>query len=179
MNGRVNLSNPPSAGGRGAALGKALENGNNAGAFPGFGYQDKAEKQFQSDMLRGNWEQNPLSVAFFSQANVALIQNGMRKAVFERSKPKGYIIDDQSVDELKMVMRGMFYQYAKNLPYDVAGQLAELNERVIEWAVPHILSAVDHYIYYLGDIETLPVPMSQPMLVSRAGTRSKPLGPFM
>jgi Family of unknown function (DUF5761) len=170
-NGRVNLFAPPSAGGEGAAL--------KAGAAKAFGYQTSSEEQFQSDMLRGNWEQNALSTGFFSQENLIRIQTAIRRSVYERSQPKGYVIDDQSVDELKMIMRGLFYQFAKNQPNNIQGQIEELNGRVVEWSVPHILSAVDHYIYYLKDIDTLPVPLEQPVHLSRAGTRSKPLNPFM
>jgi hypothetical protein len=76
-------------------------------------------------------------------------------------------------------MRAIFYQYARNQPFNIAGQVEELNDRVIQWSVPHILSAVDHYMYYLKDIDTLPVPMAHPTNLSRAGSRSKPLNPFM
>lgn len=184
-NGRVNLFAPPSAGGPmgtgplESGSGEALSWRQGEAGFPGFKFQDKAEKQFDHDMLRGNWEANGLSISFFSANNVQQIQNAIRKSVFERSKPKGYVIDDQSVDELKMIMRGIFYQYARNLPYDIQGQVDDLNKRVVEWSVPHILSAVDHYMYYLKDIDTLPVPISHPVHLSRAGTRSKPLAPFM
>jgi hypothetical protein len=172
-NGRVNLYPSPSAGGEGSAL------NSKAGASTGFVHQTTSEVQFQNDMLRGNWEQNALSTGFFSQANLTRIQTTIRRAVYDRSKEKGYIIGDQSVDELKMIMRGIFYQYAKNLPNKIQDQILELNARVVEWSVPHILSAVDHYMYYLKDIDTLPVPMEQPVLMSRAGSRSKPLNPFM
>lgn len=178
-NGRVNIFGPPSAGGGGNALGPVISNGINAGAFPGFGYQDKSEKQFQGDMLRGNWEANALSQAFFCQENLATIQNAIRRSVYDRSQPKGYVIDDQSVDELKMIMRAMYYQYARNLPHDIPGQVDDLNKRVVEWSVPHILSAVDHYFWYLKDFDTLPSPIAHPVHLSRAGTRSKPLAPFM
>ena len=172
-NGRVNLYAPPSAGGEGEAL------NSQAGASSGFNYQTTSEVQFQNDMLRGNWEQNALSTTFFSQENLKRIQAAIRRAVYDRSQGKGYIIEDQSVDEMKMIMRGIFYQYAKNQPTDIKGQIIELNSRVVAWSVPHILSAVDHYMYYLKDIDTLPVPMEQPVHLSRAGTRSKPLNPFM
>lgn len=165
-NGRVNLSAPESAGG-------------NIEAVPGFGYQKTAEKQFQGDMLRGNWEQNKLSDTFFSGQNVTIIQNLIRKEVYEKSQPKGYVIDDQSVDELKIIMRSLFLQYAKNLPYDIPGQVKELNKYVVDWSVPHILSAVDHYMYYLKDIETLPTPLPRSVHMSRAGTKTIPQGPFM
>ena len=166
-NGRVNLTVRKSAGGPAPS------------DFPGYQYQRTSENEFQTDMLRGNWEENAVSKAFFSGQNLTRIQNTIRKQVFERSQPKGYIIDNQSVDELKMIMRAIYYTYSRNLPFDTEGQIAELNGRVVEWSVPHILSAVDHYVYYLQDISHLPVPLQQPMNLSRAGTRTKPFVSFM
>ena len=103
----------------------------------------------------------------------------IRKAVYDRSAPKNYVIDKQSVDELKIIMRAIYYQYARNLPRDIAGQVADLNQKVVDWSAPHILSAVDHYHYYLKDISTMPVPLAQPQHLSRAGTKSLPANPFM
>jgi len=166
-NGRVSLTPRSSAGGSAPS------------DFAGYHYQTEAEKSFETDMLRGNWETTPVSRMFFSGENIKVIQNGIRKQVFERSQPKGYVIDDQSVDEIKMIMRAIFYQYSRNTLIDIQGQVSELNGRVLEWSVPHILSAVDHYVYYLQDISHLPVPIAQPMNLSRAGTKTAPLGPFM
>lgn len=147
--------------------------------LPGFQTQIAVESDFQTDMLRGNWETTPISTAFFSAENVERIQMLIRKGVYDRSAPKHYVIDKQSVDELKIIMRAIYYQYARNLPKDIAGQVEDLNQKVIDWSVPHILSAVDHYHYYLNDISHLPVPLAQPQHLSRAGTRSLPMQPFM
>lgn len=166
QNGRVNLIDRPGAGG-------SVDN------VPGYTHQTKVENDFEHDMLRGNFESNPLSRAFFSAENIQVIQNGIRKAVFEQSHPKGYVIDEQSVDELKIIMRGMYYQYARNLPIDIAEQVLDLNQRVIDWSVPHILSAVDHYYYYLNDISHMPTPIEPPKSMSSAGTRTLPLNPYM
>jgi len=166
-NGRVNLS----AGRKGVdALGDGRKA--NSANVPGFGYERGVEQNFQSDMLRGNLEKNPLSDAFFSPNNVTVNQNNLRRYVFEMSQPKGYLIDEQSTDELKIIMRAMYYQYAKHGKNDIAGQVKELNQYVLNWSAPHILSAVDHYFYYLKDIDTLPVPMPQPVNLSSAGSRS-------
>ena len=148
-------------------------------AVPGFETDTSVEKDFQNDMLRGNWEKSPVSQSFFSAENVEIIQNQIRKGVFDRSKPKGYVIDKQSVEELKIIMRAIYLQYARNLPNDVAGQVADLNKKVLDWSVPHILSAVDHYFFYLDDISHLPVPLPHMQHLSSAGTKSLPLGPFV
>jgi hypothetical protein len=163
-NGRVNLSQPSFA--------TALGDGRKADSFPGFTFQQSVETNFQADMLRGTWERSAVSDAFFSKENVSVIQAAIRRYVYDKSQPKGYIIDDQSADELKIIMRAMYYQYAKNSPRDIPGQVAELNQLVVNWSGPHILSAVDHYVYYLKDIDTLPVPMAHPVKLSSAGSRS-------
>ena len=166
-NGRVNLTVRKSAGGPAPS------------DFPGDQYQRTSEQEFQNDMLRGNWEPTDVTRTYFSKENLDLIQNAIRREVFNRSQPKGYVIDNQSVDELKMIMRAIYYTYSRNLPFDIQGQVNELNGRVVEWSVPHILSAVDHYYYYLNDISHLPVPLQQPQNLSRAGTRTKPFVSFM
>jgi hypothetical protein len=133
----------------------------------------------QKLILQLIWEKTPLSESFFSQKNAVIIQNEIKRQVYEKSHPKGYIIDDQSTDELKIIMRAMYYQYARNLPNDIQGQIADLNRRVANWSVPHILSAVDHYMYYLKDIDTLPVPLARPVHLSRSGSKTLPFNTFM
>jgi hypothetical protein len=165
MNGRVNLSAAPSAGGH--------------AEVPGFSYRTSAERSFATDALRGNWEVTELAKAFFSEKNMKAVQNAIRKAVYDKSGPKKYVIDDQSADELTIIMRTMYLQYAQNLPYDIPGQVADLNEKVLNWSVPHILSAVDHYNYYLNDISHMPVPLSRSVSLSSAGTKSLPFNPFV
>ena len=150
-----------------------------ATGLPGFAPQTSSEQDFQADMLRGNWESSPLTEALFSADNIERIQLMIRKGVYDRSQPKGYVIDKQSVDELKIIMRAIYYQYARNLPNNIGAQIADLNMKVVEWSVPHILSAVDHHVYYLKDISTLPVPLQRSQHLSSAGTKSLPANPFM
>ncbi len=165
MNGRVNLSAPASAGGH--------------SEVPGFSYRTTAEKSFAVDALRGNWEVTELAKTFFSDQNARVIQNGIRKAVYDKSGSRQYVIDDQSMDELTIIMRTMYLQYAQNVPNDIAGQVLDLNEKVLNWSVPHIMSAVDHYNYYLNDISHMPVPLARSVHLSSAGTKTLPLNPFM
>lgn len=167
QNGRVNLAARSSAGGQ------APED------FPGYKYQTTAEKGFEADMLRGNWEITPVSQSFFSPENIKVLQNAIRRYVYEKSQPKGYVIDDQSVDELKIIMRAIYYQYGRNLPFDIPQQVADLNEKVVNWSAPHILSAVEHYYYYLDDISHMPVPLQQAQNLSAAGTKSLPFNNFV
>jgi len=165
-NGRVNLQ--PSS-----------STGSTVPDSAGFSYPKQTEVSFAGDMLRGNWEHTALSNAFFTRMNAERIQQEIKKEVYRMSGPKKYAIDDQDVDELKMIMRAMYLQYAKNNPFNIDGQIAELNKMVIDWAAPRIMSEIDQYAYYLKDISTLPVPLEKPLNMSSAGTKSLPFKPMM
>jgi len=167
------------AGQNGRVTFKEGELGEKINAIPGFTPDVSVERDFQNDMLRGNWEKSAVSKLYFSGENVERLQNQMRKEVFDRSTPKGYVIDKQSIDDLKIIMRAIYLQYARNLPTDIAAQVEDLNRKVCDWSVPHILSAVDHYNFYLNDISHLPIPLPHMQHLSRAGTKTLPAQPFM
>jgi hypothetical protein len=162
QNGRVNLAATPSA------------TGTSVPDSAGFSYPKQTEVSFSGDMLRGNWEHTPLSDQFFTRTNVHQIQDSIKKEVYRMSGPKKFVIDEQDVDELKMIMRAMYLQYAKNNEFDVEGQIKELNDLVIKWCAPRIMSEIDQYSYYLNDISHLPVPLEKPLNMSSAGTKSLP-----
>ena len=145
----------------------------------GFEYPKESEINFASDMLRGNWDHTVLSDTFFTRTNVNKIQQDIKKEVYRMSGSKKHIIDNQDVDELKMIMRAMYLQYAKNSPFNIDGQINDLNKMVIEWCIPRIISEIEHYYYYLNDITHLPVPLEKPLNMSSAGTRSLPFKPMM
>jgi hypothetical protein len=168
FNGRVNLDARPSAGG-------FLANPSQGG----FGYRTAVDQNPAQDLMRGNWLETTLSRAFFGPENTKIIQNAIRKEVYDRSGDKQWVIDEQSADELQIVMRSLYLQYAKNLEFDIPGQIAELNKLVINWCVPRIMSEVGMYQYYLKDISSLPIPLPPPMSMSSAGTKSLPFRKFM
>jgi hypothetical protein len=162
-NGRINLDERPGAGG-GASV-------------PGFGWRSTGDCSAKADMIRGNWESNALNQTFFSPENVQIVQNGIRRKVYDDSKGE-FLIDPQSADELLIVMRSMYLTYGRNEPEKIVEQITDLNKHVVEWCAPRILSEVSMYRTYRKDIQTLPVPMSHPVNISGAGTKSKPLPKF-
>jgi hypothetical protein len=129
------------------------------------------------DAIRGNVMATPMNQAYFSPANVQIVQNKIRKAVFDRSRGE-FVIDNQSVDELMIVMRAMYLQYSKNLPNQIPEQIAELNDMVVDWCAPKILAECSMHKTYLHDIQNLPVPLQQPMMMSMKGTKSATLDRF-
>ena len=168
QNGRVNLAERSSAGG-------FLDNPK-AG---GFSHRTAVDKNPAQDLMRGNWGENTLSQTFFGPDNTARLQAKIKRDVYDRSGDKKWVIDDQSADELQIVMRSIFLQYAKNQEHDIPGQIEDLNDLIIEWCVPRILSEIGMYQYYLNDISKLPIPIEHPVSQSSAGSKSLPFRKFM
>ena len=144
-------------------------------SLPGFEYAVSAPSNAGMEGVRGNLERTLLNQTFFSSPNFQIIQNGIRKNVFDYT---GTIIDPVGSDDLFMVMRAIYLQYGRNIPDLIPEQINELNQRVIAYCVPKIVAEVNMYKYYLKDISTLPVQLNQPVNVSSAGTRSLPFKPF-
>jgi hypothetical protein len=129
------------------------------------------------DLIKGNVEKNLLNQTFFSNANVQIIQNRLIYEVYRKSNGK-WRIGPQSAENLLIIMRSMYFQYGKNLDCAIKEQITELNDYVVGFAVPKILSEIDMYETYRKDITTMPVPLSHAVNLSQSGTKSRPLNPF-
>jgi hypothetical protein len=160
QNGRVNFNASP---------------GENINQVQGFGWRTTGDTSAKSDMIRGNWEPNDLNQTFFSPPNVQIVQNLIRKMVYDETQQ---IIDPQSTDELLIVMRSMYLSYGRNETEKIRQQIEELNKRVADWAVPRIVSEISMYLTYRKDASTMPVPLSHPVNISSSGTKSKPFTNF-
>ena len=136
-----------------------------------FQYRQTTVQSEADDAIRGNVQATPLNQAYFSPANVQIVQNKIRREVYERSKGE-FLVDPQSVDELMIVMRAMYLQYSKNLPSGIPEQIAELNQMVADWCVPKILAECSMHQHYLRDIQQLPVPMAHPVMMAMTGSKS-------
>lgn len=112
--------------------------------------------------MQGNWTNTPLSVAFFSSSNQQILQNGIRAGVYRMSQGK-YVIGQQSEDDLKIIMRGIYLQYSRNSPDNITGQIQRLNDLVLNYCVPRVYSEAKGYLTYLKDASTLVIPMSTPI----------------
>jgi hypothetical protein len=111
----------------------------------------------------GQWDETPLSRAYFSKENIRIIQNGIRAGVYKKSNGQ-YVIADQDCDSLKVIMRSIFLQNSTNQLQNIAGQIEQLNRMVLDYCIFHVYSEAQGYIKYLYDVSTLAVPMSNPIV---------------
>jgi hypothetical protein len=130
---------------------------------------------FQRDAIRSIHVPDGLSELYFSQTNVDAVQQGIRYGVFKQT---GKTIGEQSVTELKIVMRSIYLQYARHRAGEVLQETRELNKRVLDFCVKQIVDEIGIYEHYKADISRLPEPLARSTNVSSAGTRELPAHQF-
>ena len=118
------------------------------------------------DALTGTWEHNALETAFFSAENMQIIQNAIKAEVYKLSKNR-YILPNQNVQQLKVIMRGMYLQYAEHYPDNIRGQIERLNKVVLDYAIPGVYNEAVSYEKYCRDASTLVVPLERPLQHNR------------
>ena len=109
-------------------------------------------------------EQGDLETYFFSDENIDLINKQLIMNVFKKTNGE-FKISTQKHEDLIIVMRYTFIEYAKHLPFDIANQIRELNCIVIGQILPNIITQITQRKEYLRVIseprEILPLPMSE------------------
>ena len=129
------------------------------------------------DALTGSWTNTLLSTLFFSEENIKILQNAIKRGVYERSS-KQFIIGEQNCDELKIIMRSIYLQDSTNLPYDIKHQISTLNNLVTEYAIKQIYSEAVSYIKYKIDASTIHAPINLATNTSSKGNTLE-LRPFV
>lgn len=132
---------------------------------------------FHQDALKGIHYKSTLNDTFFSKENIDAVQHGVRYLVWLNSCKK-HIIDRQSDEELKTVMRSVYLQYAKNQPFNILEQVKELNAKVLEYAVNNIINEINIYLKYKQDISSLPVPLERAPNTSSKGGKTLEIKSF-
>lgn len=135
-----------------------------------FSEGNPSARSFKTEAIKGHFTENPLSDIFFSQTNVNALQDGIRYMVWKKTDG-AHVIDRQSDTELQVIMRSIYLTHAKNAPFDVVGQVRELNRMVLDWVVPRIVQEISLYQKYKRDISTLPVPLERSKNMSSTGTK--------
>jgi hypothetical protein len=130
-----------------------------------------------------NRSETLLTFLFFSDTNIQNIQNILKYLVH---KINGYIIDNQSVTELLIIMRGIFLEYSlhpklidesmsdaekQELTIKYTNEVKRLNQIVIDQILPKVVSQIKQYLDYLRDASEQPYYMDKPENVSIQGQK--------
>lgn len=117
--------------------------------------------------LAGDLEHNNLEKVFFSAENIQIIQNAIKAAVYKMSENR-YVLPNQNINNLKIIMRSMYMQYATHNPVDsIRTQVERLNRVVLNYVVPSVFNEAVGYEKYCRDQSTLVVPLALPVQHNR------------
>ena len=125
----------------------------------------KNEKTNYSNAVSNIYSSTLLSTAYFSMENIEIIQNAIRAEIYKKTNNK-YIIDKQDYDEIKIIMKSIFLQYALHQDSNIKEQIASLNKLVLDYCIPKVYSELISYLKYKHDISTLATPMDNPTYIS-------------
>jgi hypothetical protein len=131
----------------------------------------------RTSLIGHQHKETPLNTTFFSSGNIDILQQRIQDQVFTMSGNK-HRIDKQSSDDLILIMRSYYLMFGKNNPSDVAGDLEDLNARVVGYASAKIYSELEFYLFYLKDIQDFAPPIANPMNVHVYGSRTGELKSF-
>lgn len=136
-----------------------------------------ATSAFAYEATKGVHEADTLANTFFCQANINALQHGIRFRVYRDSGGK-HVIDKQSEDELKIIMRSTYLENAIHRPFMVIEEVRRLNALVLDFCVPRILREIDTYVRYLHDSTNMPTYMTHAENTSVKGSKSMEMKPF-
>lgn len=124
-----------------------------------------------------------LTRLFFSSSNVNNLQKVIRFIIHRET---GESIDNQSNNELLIIMRSLFLEYSAHptlvdermskeektkLYNKYTEEVKRLNEIVINTVVPKVMSQMQQYLDYLRDASQQPYQMNSPTNTNIAGER--------
>lgn len=116
-----------------------------------------------------------LSLAYFSEVNTDYLQKRIQNEFYRLT---GIVIQKQRVSDLLMLMRYVFVARSVHQEAHHAQQLAELNQHVVDTALPQIATSVEQYYGYIRDASTMAVPLERPTATTIKGETPLVLAPF-
>jgi len=118
------------------------------------------DKSGYNQALVGEVEHSQMSDLYFSKENIKIIQNAIRRGVYDKSNGV-YVIDEQDEDAVKIIMREVYFKHVKH-EENITNEIERLNKHVCDYAVPKLMGEISSYLKYKNDVSTLVVPMDLP-----------------
>ena len=124
--------------------------------------------------LKGMIETNSINKIFFSAENIVRLQKKIKLAIYERSGRKFKLEEDQDESDLIVVMRAVYFDNCRNLEHNPIRQVKQLNDKVVEYIVPDMLTNIRQCYGYIRDISSPITPPMRPIGTTSAGRRLIP-----
>jgi hypothetical protein len=124
--------------------------------------------------LKGLQTQSELSKLYFSDKNIKRLQQKIKNAVYEKSNGEFKLEIDQDQKDLFIVMRAVYFEYARFLPNQIVRQVKRLNEKVITESIAGIMTNIRQYYGYQKEINKPLTPIARPLNVNNKGRLQLP-----
>lgn len=139
-------------------------------------YQERSSENYDRarQATQGFFEKNEITKLFFSNENMKRIQKKIKEQIYIKTKRQYILDEDQDEADLTIVMRAIYLDKCKNLPGQTVRQVKILNDQVVDYVVPDMISNIKQYFGYIKDINKPLVPIMRPMNVNNAGRQLLP-----
>ena len=142
-----------------------------------FSQDNKGLSGFKTEAVKTILQRSDLSDVYFSRENIDYLQNRIIQRVYELSNGR-HKIARQSDIELEIIMRSYFLQFSLNQFGNIREQVRVLDDMVLDEVVPQVLSAVEQYVKYKEDINTMYKPVMLPENNNIKGEKQLELKPW-
>jgi hypothetical protein len=119
----------------------------------------------------GNQQRSKLSDMYYSQTNIDFLQNAIINQIYKKTSGK-YRIVKQNEDELVIVMKSIYLQYARNSDVDIQLQINALNKHVLDYCVDNVYVNLLQYVKYIDDITKEQTVIDRPQNVDVKGNKT-------
>jgi len=134
---------------------------------------DELRKQLINNEI-GSCSDSILENVFFSNENIEIINKRLIYNVYKITENK-FKIEKQSPEALIIVMRYVFINNAKYLPFNIKEQINELNYLVLKEIVPNIITNITQKVNYISYINERPPLLDLPISTNK----TKTLAPYL
>jgi hypothetical protein len=111
---------------------------------------------------------------FFSADNLDRIQKMIKKEIFRKTQGQYKLDTNQDDADLLVMMRAVFLEHSRFLPYRIVHQTKQLNILVINHIVPDMITEMKQEYSYIKEINEPIKPIPRPVNVNSAGRRTLP-----
>jgi len=109
---------------------------------------------------------------FFSDENMRRIQRKMKKEFMIRTNNEFRLDVDQDESKLIIAMQYVYAESGRYLPTHITRQVKKLNNDLMDYILPDMITEVKQYYGYMKDINQPLKPIARPVNVSSAGTKT-------
>jgi hypothetical protein len=112
-------------------------------------FQETNKQTNFSESMKGIIEPTILSGVFFSRKNIDNLHTKIKVGI---KRILNYDINNQSEEEIQIIMRSIYLQLSKNTDCDIQKQVTDLNKEVLNYCISNIYTNIKQYLGYIRNL---------------------------